>query len=188
MCLDFCRWIPAAKGDSELLQVGDDLLSLTNQWGRITRLDEASVIRYVQSLTGENPGSPDSSWSRSRKSQFGEDLVGGWLMENDGFLEGLAYRTSIEIPEGGNASERRVDWLVGGKKVVEVKTYDTTLVQGPDAFNTRQIADLARWRDQEPTLRKVVLARVSWNGHSKIHPTFRADLRHYRIPVHYFLW
>ena len=115
-------------------------------------------------------------------------MVGGWLLENGGFVEGLQKSRPVQIPEGGTLPRRRADWLLGKRIVVEVKTYSRALGKGDYLSNTRQIEDYSLWRDERPNERAVVLARVAWVGNSRIEGLFREDLRHFHIPVIHFLW
>jgi hypothetical protein len=131
---------------------------------------------------------PKSDWGRERSSSFGEDLVGGWLLENGGLVEGLQKGGLISIPEGGTLPKRRTDWVLGKRIVVEVKTYAAAVNKGDYLSNTRQVEDYSLWRDEHPDRRALVLARVAWEGNSKIEELFREDLRHFHVPVIYFLW
>jgi len=139
-------------------------------------------------IRGATAEEPRSDWGKHKSSSFGEDLVGGWLLENGGLVEGLQKGRLIRIPEGGTLPKRRTDWIVGKRIVVEVKTYAAALNKGEYLSNTRQVEDYSLWRDEQPDTRAVVLARVGWDGNSKIEGLFREDLRHFRVPVIYFLW
>jgi hypothetical protein len=142
----------------------------------------------VQAIRGAGAIGPDQSWTKDKSSRFGEDLVGGWLLENGGLIEGLEKGPRIIIPSGGTKSKRTVDWLLGRRILVEVKTYENDLGQGGHASNTRQIDDYGLWRDQEPAQRAVVLARVAWEGNAETDILFKGDLSHFRIPLLTFRW
>jgi hypothetical protein len=146
------------------------------------------AMNYLRTIRGKGIEEPDPSWLSDKSGRFGEDLIGGWLLENGGRIEGLQGGARITIPLGGNSNKRRTDWLVGKRIVVEVKTYNNSLGQGGYATNTHQIEDLALWRDQRPEERAVVLARVAWNGNSGVDQLFKADIRHFKIPLVHFLW
>jgi len=131
---------------------------------------------------------PGPGWSKTESSRFGEDLVGGWLLKNGGLEEGLQKAKRIPIPEGGTLPIRTVDWLLGNRIAVEVKTYLHVLTKGYYLKVTRQFNDYSLWRDEAPSERAVVLARVAWNGNSRIEELFWEDLRHFRIPVIFLHW
>ena len=142
----------------------------------------------VETITGSAFQKPMLGWSKTESSRFGEDLVGGWLLRNGGLEEGLQKAKRIPIPEGGTLPIRTVDWLLGKRIAVEVKTYLHSVTKGDYLKVTRQFNDYSLWRDEKPTKRAVVLARVAWNGNSRIEELFREDLRHFRIPVLFFQW
>ena len=103
-------------------------------------------------------------------------------------MEGLQKGRLINIPKGGTLPKRRVDWLLGKRIVVEVKTYGANVNKGEYLKNTRQIEDYSLWRDERPFERAVVFARVAWKGNSGMERLFTEDLRHFHVPVIYFLW
>jgi hypothetical protein len=115
-------------------------------------------------------------------------MVGGWLLKNGGNIEGLQKLKRIRIPEGGILPYRTVDWLLGKRIIIEVKTYSKALTKGAELSITRQFQDYASWRDEDSTYRAVILARVSSNGNMDIEPLFREDLRHFHVPVIRFQW
>jgi len=144
-------------------------------------------MKFVRTIRGAEVDEPSPDWPRNKSGRFGEDLVGGWLLENGGQVEGLESGKSVNIPVEGNSAKRRTDWLVGKRIIVEVKTYNSVLGQGDYGKNTHQIEDLALWREQRPDERAVVLARVALNGKSSIDRAFEADVRHFNIPMVLFL-
>ncbi len=155
---------------------------------RNVRMAKTTAIALARLSRGIPVEDPSSGWSRDETSKFGEDLVGGWLLKNGGLIEGLRKEDEVIIPDGGNQTRRRADWLLGQRIIVEVKTYLGRLTKGGRLKNTRQIEDYARWRDERPEWRAVVLARVAFKGNSMIEPLFRQDLEHYHVPVIFFLW
>jgi len=142
----------------------------------------------VEIIRGQSADPPGLGWTRDLSSQFGEDLVGGWLLQNGGLVEGLEKGRQIPIPAGGALPKRRADWLLGRRIVVEVKTYAKDTGKGDYLKNTRQVDDYCRWRDELPSERAVALARVAWRGNIKLERLFREDLRHFGIAVIYFSW
>ncbi len=163
-------------------------LPATNFSEKTVKLNERAAIRFVETIRGVSPHAPVPGWARDESSRFGEDLVGGWLLENGGRVEGLRKGVIVPIPEGGASSQRRTDWLLGRRIIVEVKTYMGSVSKGDGLKNTRQFEDYVLWRDQVPDKRAVVMARVAWNGNLRIEQLFREDLRHFRIPVVFFQW
>jgi len=149
-------------------------------------LNPGTAKDFVRTIRGASSEAPRPDWSREDSSRYGEDLVGGWLLKNGGLIEGLKKEETIPIPPGGNSPERRADWLLGGRIVVEVKTYVGDVIKGGNLDNTRQFEDYSLWRDQIPSRRAIVLARVSWKGNSRIEALFREDLRHFRVPIIFF--
>lgn len=152
------------------------------------RIRKGAAIRLVGVIRGHLAEEPKPDWGKDKSSSFGEDLVGGWLLENGGLVEGLQKGEVISIPEGGTLARRRTDWLLGKRIVVEVKTYAADLNKGEYLSNTRQVEDYSLWRDEQPDYRAVVLARVAWNRNSRMESLFREDLRHFQVPVIRFLW
>ena len=152
------------------------------------RVRSRDAHKYVESVRGEPSEAPSISWGKEQSSRYGEDLVGGWLLRHGGLTEGLQKEVQVSIPEGGNQPRRRVDWLVGRRIIVEVKTYAQSLLKGANLDNTRQFDDYARWRDEDAYNRAVLLARVAWSGNAKIESLFMQDLKHFEIPVILFLW
>jgi hypothetical protein len=155
---------------------------------RVVRVSKQQAVSYVTTIRGGPADLPGLDWSKRQSSTFGEDLVGGWLLKNGGNIEGLQKLKRIEIPESGALSHRTVDWLLGGRIIVEVKTYARTLYKGGELSITKQFQDYAAWRDTDSTQRAVVLARVASNRNTDIEPSFREDLRHFRVPVIRFQW
>jgi hypothetical protein len=153
---------------------------------RTVKLSRKTANDFVSAIRGAGAEAPRLDWSRDDSSKYGEDLVGGWLLKNGGLIEGLKKEETIPIPPGGNSPDRRADWLLGGRIIVEVKTYVGDVIKGGNLDNTRQFEDYSLWRDQMPSRRAIVLARVSWKGNSKIEALFREDLRHFRVPVIFF--
>jgi hypothetical protein len=111
--------------------------------------------RWVETIRGEIAESPLAISSKHETGLFGEDLVGGWLLENGGLVEGLRKWQTIPIPEGGNALKRKVDWVLGKRIVVEVKTHSGNLSKGGYLDNTRQFEDYSLWRDEAPSERAI---------------------------------
>jgi hypothetical protein len=138
--------------------------------------------RWVETIRGEPAELPEAT-SRYEIGRYGEDLVGGWLLENGGLIEGLERAKRVRIPEGGASTKRTADWMVGRRIIVEVKTWGHVLNQGEHAKNTRQIDDYCRWRDEKPHERATVLARVTWKGNSETNILFRGDLMHFGVPL-----
>jgi hypothetical protein len=97
---------------------------------RIVRVRSRDAHKYVESVRGEPSEAPSISWGKEQSSRYGEDLVGGWLLRHGGLTEGLQKEVQVSIPEGGNQPRRRVDWLVGRRIIVEVKTYAQSLLKG----------------------------------------------------------
>ena len=155
---------------------------------RRVSLTRAEAVAFVEVVRGGPSEVPSSGWTKEDYSRYGEDLVGGWLLKNGGLVEGLRKEAKIQIPARGNSPRRRVDWLLGRRIIVEVKTYVASLVKGGNLSNTRQMEDYSLWRDEAPSERAVVLAKVAWRGSSRIEPLFQGDLRHYKVPVVYFEW
>jgi hypothetical protein len=155
---------------------------------KTVRLGKGMAAKLVSMIRGTIAEEPRSGWGRDMSSSFGEDMVGGWLLGNGGLVEGLQKGRLISIPEGGTLPKRRTDWLLGKRIIVEVKTYVAVVNKGGHLSNTRQVEDYSLWRDEQPDKRAVVLARVAWDGNSKIEELFREDLRHFQVPVIYFLW
>ena len=100
----------------------------------------------------------------------------------------MSRNVRIDIPIGGLSINRRVDWIIDGRIIVEVKTYGSDVGQGANANNTHQMVDFARWREFGSGQRAVVLARVAWNGNSEIDRLFRFALSHLNVPVMTFKW
>lgn len=142
----------------------------------------------MEAVRGERCEKPISGWNKDKSAHFGEDLVGGWLLDNGGLEEGLQKWRWVAIPKGGDRERRKTDWLVGKRIIVEVKTYLNSVSKGADLRITRQFDDYSRWRDEMPEERAVVLARVSWKGNLGISSLFWEDLRHFRVPVIFFQW
>jgi hypothetical protein len=155
---------------------------------KTVRLSRGVAAKLASMIRGASAEEPNPDWGRDKSSSFGEDLVGGWLLENGGLIEGLQKGRSISIPEGGTLPKRRTDWLLGKRIVVEVKTYAAAVNKGEYLSNTRQVEDYSLWRNEEPDKRAVVLARVAWKGNSRIEALFREDLKHFQVPVIHFLW
>jgi hypothetical protein len=144
----------------------------------------------VESARGGPVELPRADCSRVTRSRFGEDLVGGWLRKTCGPAIQLQRGVRIDIPIGGLAINRRADWVLDGRIIVEVKSYATRLGQGGEAKDTHQIDDFARWRDFGIPKRKraLVLARVSWSGNADIDELFRFALAHFGVPILTFKW
>jgi hypothetical protein len=151
-------------------------------------VDKCSALECVETIRGEPTEESKPSWNKGKSSRFGEDLVGGWLLKNGGLLEGLQKAKRLRIPEGGFSAIRIADWLLARRIIVEVKTYGHNLSKGGSLSNTRQFSDYARWRNELPNERAVVLARVTWNNNSSVGSLFTEDLRHFDIPVIFFQW
>ena len=167
------------------------LLSLPNSRlkARTVHLTKRKVLKLLQSTGRPNFRMPDSDCSMNVRSRFGEDLTGAWLLETCGPNTRVERDVRIDIPIGGLSIHRRVDWLVDGRIIVEVKTYKSELNQGSNSVNTHQLDDFARWRDFfEVPKRAIVLARVGREGNVSIDRLFRFALAHFWIPIITFMW
>jgi hypothetical protein len=172
------------------LDYGSWILSLPNPRlkGRSIKLTEKKAIDLVESIRGRPVSDLRMGYPRKIRGRFGEDLVGEWIYQNCGPSTDLQHDVSIGIPSGGIQQRRRADWVVDDRIIVEVKTSGNVLGQGEHSKNTHQMVDFAAWRDTRPDSRAVLLARVSWDGNSRIDPLFTFALKHLKIPVLTFDW
>ena len=172
------------------MNYGSWILSLPNP--RIKRrrikLTEKKAIELVESIRGRPVANLEAGYPRIIRGRFGEDLVGEWIYWNCGPSIDLQRGVSIRIPSGGIQRQRKADWVVDSRIIVEVKTGANVLGQGERFKNTHQMADFALWRDSRPDIRALLLARVSWDGNTSIDPLFTFALKHLKVPVLTLEW
>ena len=110
---------------------------------KVVALSTHRAQGYVERVRGGPTAEPVPDWAKDKSSKFGEDLVGGWLLANGGLTEGVERQARIAIPEHGSQPRRTVDWLLGKRIIVEVKTYAKSVSKGAYLEVTHQFNDYA---------------------------------------------